>query len=466
MTGCFPFKNVTLEQPVTETALNESVSQQIAENGLFICGDFENRCWWTLFDDNSLSECIETALASNPSLQAVHQKVISSEQEALAVRSRYLPLVTTDGSYKYWHFSKDGLFRGTSPLFPAVITLFGLNLNFDYEIDIWGRYHAEYYAALGQAAAECAMDFQAQLELSIAVGRTYFDLKVALAIEKELSDLQRLYALEDDLSFLRYDNRIDDERAPLASSRDLAAIEVRQASNRATIAVARAVLKSLLGMAQDCDLPPVTAEICYDEKPLPIPENIGLSLLGMRPDLAAQIWRVRAAAHQVKVAQTAFYPNIALQSSGGLESIFNNKIFSFDSLTGFLLPAFTFPIYTGGRLPAQLNKSISEYKANIDRYQQMILDAASHVIGALASLKEVNIELGKSCSEVKLQRKITALTDIRYQQGIDNYLSAIMAEKAYHEQRINWLNIIGFDLYARLVLIKELGGGYKMGGES
>src|SRR5262249_41246214 len=90
-------------------------------------------------------------------------------------------------------------------------------------------------------------------------------------------------------------------------------------------------IKALAGIGQDAKIEIELKQI----SPLhaALPQSLSLDLLARRPDLAAQIARVRAASDLIDAAKTEFYPNINLMAFAGIETIHWNKIFNLHSFS-------------------------------------------------------------------------------------------------------------------------------------
>ena len=84
-----------------------------------------------------------------------------------------------------------------------------------------------------------------------------------------------------------------------------------------------------------------------------LPSNLPAELIGRRPDVVADRWRVEAASQDIKVAKAQFYPNISLNGLVGLQSRgFDNFLDAGSRVLG-IGPALSLPIFDGGRLHAQ-----------------------------------------------------------------------------------------------------------------
>lgn len=459
---CTRYPRVHLDPPVQSTHMQESLSSLVSQKEhLFTGGTFENNRWWTFFHDEKLNCLIEKALLENPSLQSVFDKVQASEQQAIVVRSQLFPTVENDVDYKYWSISKVGLFRSQSPDFTALAKIWTFNLDLTYEIDIWHRNTMAYRAALGEAAAMCAMYFEARLLLSVAIAQSYFDIKILSMIQNELEALAFDIAWKEQLEAQK-SIMVDDLRPELNAQSEYELIQSEVVKNRNNIEIAKAALKVLLGEDQDAKIE-IQETLCPMDKEMKLPKDLNCSLLYMRPDLVAQMCRVQAAALKVGVAQTAFYPSFNLDALGGLESIFTGKFLSVEALTGFLLPAFITPIFTGWRLTGELRKKVAEYEQSAKEYEDMILRASGKVVESVVALQSIFEQKELHKKNYFLKQEVARLTNLRFTHGIDSKIMDLDAKIQAERAKIAWISLVGMDFYARLVLIKELGGGYSCG---
>ncbi len=125
-------------------------------------------------------------------------------------------------------------------------------------------------------------------------------------------------------------------------------------------------------------------------------------------------------------------------------------------------PALNLPLFTAGRLQANLESKIRDYNALVYEYNDLVLQSAKAVADRLNTLRSKDEELS-------IQSKILAKTDaifdrdlLRFEHGIDNYFIVLEAQEEVYNQRLNQISFQHQKLLVALQLIKALGGGYNV----
>jgi len=149
--GCAALKKRT-----NEPEMIQNVSITLPESPDFVKGDWPSYQWWAMFDDDQLSEMMEEAIENNPSLKAAVFRMRSAQAQSRKVRSALMPSLNAKAEDDYQHLSKDSLDRFPPSTIPAVVNQINLALNFEYEIDLFGKNRDKYRAALGEAKAQNA----------------------------------------------------------------------------------------------------------------------------------------------------------------------------------------------------------------------------------------------------------------------------------------------------------------------
>lgn len=108
------------------------------------------------------------------------------------------------------------------------------------------------------------------------------------------------------------------------------------------------------------------------------------NLLGFRPDIIAARLRADAAAAQTEVAHAAFYPNVNLRATLGLQSLGLNMLTKSGSDIGSVGPANSLPIFAGGLLEDQYrtasaacNEAVADYNGADTQALQDVADVAA-----------------------------------------------------------------------------------------
>lgn len=425
----------------------------------FTVGEWPAYNWWHMFEDPQLSQIMDEAITDNPDLKAAVLRVRAAQAEARKVRSSLLPKLNASFEDDYQHLSKDSLDRFPPSAVPAVINQINIALNFEYEIDLFGKNRNKYRAAMGEAKAQKAEMSQALLMITTMLAETYFNYQANLnemQISKDLLVARIAYA---ELILKRVENGLDDQIALDTAEAELLSQDEKIANLEKEVALNVSQLKILMGLGPD-DARTFEEPTADYNRPFPLPENIPANLLARRPDLMAQIWKVEAAAHLISASKAAFFPNINLAAFVGLESLSWSKLFSADSYAAALSPAINLPLFTGGKLTADLDEKYADYDAAVYDYNSLLLKATKEVSDQLKILQSYNRQ-GALQNDV-LEKMIHAsdLTYARYDSGVDNYLAVLRSQIDVLNEGEKEITIQNDRHIAILNLIKSLGGGY------
>ncbi len=443
----------------------ESSKESALTREFFDAGGWPTERWWEMFEDPQLNDLIELALKESPTLQKALSKVVFAEQEARKERAFLFPELDFDYDEQWQYFSKNGFVRdfypeiAGAPAIPASANQIDLTLRFDYEIDFFGRNRNLYKAALDRARAERAEARQAILMLTTLIVQTYIELQTKLAQREVINDrlVQRNQLFE--LNGSRSEHGLDPAIPVLQREQNIYAVEQSLTFIDKAIALDQHLLNILIGTSPDNPVAPKPMTAIF-ERPFSIPSDLSSDLLARRPDLTAQIWRVEAAAKEIGAAKADFYPRVNLLAFAGLESLSFNKLFLISSKQGGLNPALHLPIFTGGRLTANLKSKVAAFNEATYLYNEMLLNAAKEVADQIVTVTTAFDAFSQQINSLETAEDQFALQFQRYRNGIDNFLSVLESEENVLTQRYLLLGYERDFLLASLALIKALGGGY------
>src|SRR5207253_6383220 len=120
------------------------------------------------------------------------------------------------------------------------------------------------------------------------------------------------------------------------------------------------------------------------------PSSVPAELLGRRPDLIAQRWRVEAAQKDIASAKAEFYPNVNLAAFIGVQSLGGAGFLTAASRMMGAGPAVTLPIFAAGRLRGNLAGKNADYGVAVETYNQTLADAMSTVVEPITSFMSVD----------------------------------------------------------------------------
>jgi NodT family efflux transporter outer membrane factor (OMF) lipoprotein len=415
--------------------------------------------WWTAYNDPQLGALIEEALTESPTLRVAEARTRKALAFAATTKSALYPQVNGDFEVDRQRFPDHGL---TPPPFNGLWgTLYQLQATLDWELDVWGKNRAAYESALGQAQAAAVDADAARLALSVAIAqayvqldRGYLQLDVAQATLKER---EQTYALTRDRNAAGIDSRLELKQAETALPATREQIEQLQE----TIGLTRNMLAALLGAGPDRGLA-IARPVANVLQPVALPSAMPAELLGRRPDLIAQRWRVEAAQKGIAGAKAAFYPDVNLVGLIGLQSFGAAGFLSGASRMVGFGPAVTLPIFEGGRLRANLAGANADYDIAVEQYNQLLADALRDIVDQLTSFASVEAQHREQEQALADAQEAYDLALLRYREGIGNYLQVLSAESPLLVQQGLEADLRARDLEISISLVRALGGGFSV----
>ena len=415
--------------------------------------------WWAAYGDEQLDRLIDEALAGAPDIAAARARLERAQASVGVARADLLPTLEGRGSVAA---AKQSYNTGIPPAFvPKGYNGIGqLTLNFNWELDFWGKNRKAVAAATSDARASQADLAEARLVLSTAIASAYADLD-RLWAERDVAERNVQSRLETfDLVQRRVANGVDTQgelaeaRAGPATTRaDLAAIDEQ-------IALTKDQLAALMGQGPDRGAAiarPASATL----KAFGLPPSLAADLVGRRPDLTAARWRAEAQSSRIGVAKAQFYPNVNLAAFIGYQSLGLSQLFAAGSGVGQVGPAVTLPIFEGGRLRASLRGARADYEAAVASYDQTLTEALKEVADAAASERALGPRLSQSAEALAANEQAYRIARLRYEGGLANYQSVLLAEDAVLQSRRTVVDLQARAFSLDVQLVRALGGGYQ-----
>ena len=345
-----------------------------AANG--VVGEAPRADWLTQFEDDMLVALVNEALAANPSIRSQYYAVEATRAQARSTYGRTLPSLSASGSV-----------TGTDTYVEATDSrvsgeLYGLGLDLNWELDLWGRLRASINAAESDLIASEADLASARLSLAAQTASAWFDLNAALAQERVAVETYEARTRALELTERRLSRG-------LSSALDVRTARTTQASAEASIAGQRLAsqnatrrLEILLGRYPSTELEAM-AEL--PELGVLPPAGNPTLLLTRRPDIAAAEARVTSAGLRAEQARLAMLPSFRL--TGTLSTTEDDIADAFDPsrIAARLVASLTAPIFNGGALDADRDAAVAQARAAVENYAATTLTAWREVEDALAA---------------------------------------------------------------------------------
>lgn len=410
--------------------------------------------WREFFQDPALQQLIDVALQNNRDLRAAALNVQSYQALYRVQRARVLPSISADGAGTRTRTPGDLGITGE----PRTAGQYSATLGVSWEADLFGRLRSLSEQALQQYFATEAAQRATQVSLVSSVATAYLTWQA----DQALLDLSRD-------TFETYENSLSITQR----SYDVGvatALELRQAQtavNRARASVARYTrqvaqdqnaLNTLLGQS----VPPtlLRQRDLGAQQLAQLPVGLPSNVLTQRPDIQQAEFQLRAANANIGAARAAFFPNISLTAAAGTASSQLSGLFDGGSGYWTFAPQISLPIFTAGRLRAELNYAELQKDVRVAEYERTIQEAFQEVSDGLAARRTYVDQVQAQRDLVESTEGYYDLADRRYRTGVDSYLVLLDAQRELFEARQQLITDRLSQLTSEISLFRALGGGW------
>lgn len=412
--------------------------------------------WWRALGDPQLDALIAEGLQRNPGLDAADARLRQARAQIGTAHADRLPKLSASGGYTGVRLPESmvgdelgGSYAGSGQAY----------LSFSYGIDLWGGKRAAWEAAVDSGHAAEVDAQAARLNLSAAIAEAYAQLGYAWTLHDVASEELARSQKTLDLTRQRRTAGIDsDLQTRQAEARIPAAQQQRQAAQQ-QIDEARTALAALVGQGPDRGLQIVRPQM-LNPLALQLPGVLPSELLGRRPDIVAARWRVEAAGREIHAAKAQFYPSLNLTALGGVVSSEVDQLLKSGSTFAFLGPALSLPIFDGGRLRANLDKTDAEYDLAVADYNQSVVNALRDVADQVNAVRSLADQAAAQAQAVSTARAAHDLADQRYRAGIGSYLDVLSVEEQLLASQQRLAELQSRQILVSVRLSQALGGGF------
>jgi NodT family efflux transporter outer membrane factor (OMF) lipoprotein len=399
--------------------------------------------WWELYQDAALNALEEQVGVSNQNVLEAEAQYRQAKAAVSVARAALLPVVTADPAAAVGG--------------PGNRKSFNLPFNIAWEPDLWGNIRRGVTASAATAQSLAASVGNARLLYQAELAQDYFGLH---GNDTEAELLTRTEASYEEYLTLTH-NRFS---AGIASDLDVAQAEAQLyavQSQLMGLGVERAALEHaiaiLTGKAPaDLSIPPAT----LTTTPPPVPLGVPSELLERRPDIAGAERQVAAANEQIGIAMAAFYPNLSLTGSAGVESSSLAKWFTWPSRFWSVGPQLAQTLFDAGRRRGVVAEQRAAYDATVAAYRETVLTAMQQVEDNLAALRILAGEADKVQQTVQAARRALEISSAQYRSGTAGYLTVITSQATLLSADVTAVTLLTRRLTASVLLIEALGGGW------
>jgi NodT family efflux transporter outer membrane factor (OMF) lipoprotein len=414
--------------------------------------------WWHAYGDPQLDTLMTDALAGSPSLQVAQARLREAQAQATNVSAPRLPRTAVNAETTRQRYSENGLYP--APFAGNYFTDGRVALDFSYDLDFWGHNREVLESARATVHAAEADRAAARLALTVAVARAYFNLNLQFALlDIANGSLEQQNAILD-LTQQRASRGLENIARVKQSEATVALTKAGVEYVEASIKLVRAQLGALVGAGPDRGADLQRPRLAAPQK-VELPSVLPADLLGRRPDVVAQRWRVESATRGVAAAEAAFYPNVNLAAFAGFQTIGLSKLFNGGSTIVGAGPALSLPIFNRRELRGALESQQAQYDSSVAQYNQTLVDAVNDVANVVTNWDALVKEADAARIAEDAAQAAYAITKERYRAGLDNYLTVLSSENEVFFTQAVRAQLLARELNLTVDLVRALGGGYE-----
>lgn len=411
--------------------------------------------WQEFFVDPQLRKVIALALENNRDLRIAALNIERSQAQYQIRRADLLPKVDATAAASFQRIPED--LSSTGRAMNVEQYSVGLGVA-SYELDLFGRVRSLKDQALEQFLATEQARRSLQISLVSQVAATYLTL---------VADRERLKLAQETLTNQRAAYQLVKSRFEAGISNALALSQAQTSVDSARVDIAR--YTTLVAQDENALNLVVGSPVPGDQLPATLSAAItavkdirpGLpsDVLLQRPDILQTEGQLKGFNANIGAAQAAFFPRITLVSSIGLGSDELSGLFKTGAFAWSFAPRISLPIFDAGSNKANLQVAEVDRDIAVAQYEKAIQTAFREVADALAQRGTIDEQLAAQQSLTDATSESYRLSQARFDQGVDNYLTVLDSQRAQYSAQQNLVSTSLARLANRVTLYKVLGGG-------
>ncbi|KWB62830.1 multidrug transporter, partial [Burkholderia ubonensis] len=379
--------------------------------------------WREFFVDPRLQRLIEIALNNNRDLRVAVLNIAAARAQYQITRADLFPKLDAVGTGDRQRLPN----ALTAVPGRNITTTYNVGLQASWELDLFGRIQSLKDQALAKYLATAQARKASEIALVAQVADQYLTVlstdDLLKVTENTLKSAQASY----DLTKLKFDNGTGSE-LDLRQAQTVVetALANQQAQARARAQAVNALVL-LIGQPLPDDLPPglpLDAQNFLTDIPAGLPSD----LLTRRPDIMEAEQNLLAANANIGAARAAFFPRISLTGAFGTASPTLGGLFKAGTAAWSFAPQITMPIFEGGANLANLDLANVQKRIEIANYEKAIQSAFREVSDGLAARGTYDQQIAALQRNEHAQQRRYDLSDLRYKNGVDSYLSVLTAQ--------------------------------------
>src|SRR5215831_11181264 len=433
--------------------------------------------WWRGFRSSELTTLMDAAQIHNLDIAVAIAQIVQADAQVGISGAPLLPTVSGSASAEREHFGSTsssgaslsggglgggGLGGGGGGGRESTFSIYSTSLTASYILDFWGKNRATLAASEESATASRYNREVVTLTTMATVANTYFTI---LAAQDQLRvTRENLAAAERILNLIKTQfaggtaSQLDvsQQEALVATQRaNIPPLEVTRDQNIAALAVlvgrAPANFTVRGGSTRRIVVPRVTPGLTSE-------------LLYQRPDIRQAEAMLAGSNFSVEAARAAFFPQIQLTGTTGLQSTALASLFTPGAWFYTMTASLTQPLFDGFLLESQLKQAKGLQLQDLQAYRKAVLSAFADVEKALIALQKFTLQERLQQEVVNASRQAFEVAETQLRGGTINLITVLQAEQTLFTAENTLVLVRLSKLLAASSLFQALGGGWTLQG--
>jgi multidrug efflux system outer membrane protein len=424
--------------------------------------------WNSFFNDQYLTDLIDTALKNNQELMVTLQDIEIAKND---VRLNQAPLSPTVGLRagaeleKVGRYTSQGAGDASTEIFPGKevpdpLANFTLAATANWEIDIWKKLRNSKKAAISRYLSTVEGKNFVLTNLIAEVANSYYELQ---ALDTQLDIVQQNIKLQKNaLEIVKIQKQamratelaVQKFRAEVLSSqsREFEILQqIKEGENNLNLLLGRYPQEIKRNKGDFLSLVPMSVH-----------SGIPSQLLANRPDIKQAELELAAAKLDVKVARAEFYPSLDISAAIGLEAFKPSYLFKLPkSLLYSLAGDLAGPLVNRNAIKAEFASANARQLQSMFNYQRIILNAYMEVSTQLSKIGNLEKSYDLKSQQVDALNTSIKVSNDLFKSSRADYFEVLMTQRDALETKLELVETKKAQLNAVVNVYKELGGGWK-----
>ncbi|MBK3405220.1 efflux transporter outer membrane subunit [Methylorubrum populi] len=414
--------------------------------------------WWDGFHDPILSDLLQKAVSGNKDLKIAGQRIVQARADLRIAESRALPSLGVGGTAESRRQTQT--LDWPPPASRGVYPYYQVGFDASWELDFFGGTRRRQEAA--QAVVGEAEEAQHAILVSLLaeVADDYFAYRLALVRLRiaQASVVAAQQALQ--LSSHAYQGGERPRLDMIEAQAHLDAAQADVPSQQAEADNYLHALATLIGVFPEEFKAPAVGSTS-----LPAPPPMSLSLpsdvIAQRPDIRRAERAYAAANARIGVAVADLYPHFSIPLDFGLTTSSLHQALKVASLAWIAGGTISQSLYSGGRLPAQVDAARAAAESERLNYEQTVLGAFREVEDDLANEATAKARYTALAAEAEQDHQALDNAARLYGKGETGFLPVLDAQRKLYAAQDAAVQSAWTRLRSDIALYKALGGGWQ-----